>query len=139
MPLSHLLDTSVFSQLIKDRPNPYVLDRWSSLRDDSFCTSAVCLAEVLQGLRERESPKYWQRYRELLENQYAVLPFDIATADVFGNLSATLRRQGKTRPALDLMIAATACRHGLIVATLNASDFVGIPGLKVEDWREPVA
>ena len=70
---------------------------------------------------------------------HAVLPFDMATADVFGNLSATLRRQGKPRPALDLMIAATACHHGLVVATLNASDFVGIPGLEVEDWREPNA
>jgi predicted nucleic acid-binding protein len=137
MALSHLLDTSVFSQLIKEKPNPFVLDRWSSLRDDSYCTSAVCLAELLQGLRWKESPKYWQRFRELLENQYAVLSFDTAAADTFGNLSAILRRQGKPRPALDLMIAATACHHGLILATLNARDFAGIPGLTVEDWSGP--
>lgn len=57
MALSHLLDTSVLSQPIKDHPLPGVLDRWNDLRDDALCTSAVCLAEVLQGLHDRESAK----------------------------------------------------------------------------------
>jgi tRNA(fMet)-specific endonuclease VapC len=134
MALSHLLDTSVLSQPIKDHPLPGVLDRWNDLRDDALCTSAVCLAEVLQGLHDRESAKYWRRYRELLENQYPVLPFDGEVADAFAGLAVTMRRQGKPRPALDLMIAATACSHGLVLATLNVRDFTGIPGLVVEDW-----
>jgi len=74
----------------------------------------------------------------LLENQYPVLPFDDAVADTFSGLAVDLRRQGKPKPVLDLMIAATACRHGLILATLNARDFVGIPGLVIEDWGSPV-
>jgi predicted nucleic acid-binding protein len=134
MALSHLLDTSVLSQPIKDRPVPSVIDHWSSRREESLCTSAICVAEILQGLHDRASAKYWRRYRELLENQYPVLPFDAAAAATFGELAAASRRQGKPRPVLDLMIAATACRHGLIVATLNARDFLGIPGLLVEEW-----
>ena len=137
MTLSHLLDTSVLSQPIKDHPLPTVLNRWSERRDEALCTSAICLAELLQGLHDRESTKYWRRYRELLENQYPVLPFDDTVADTFASLAARLRRQGTPRPVLDLMIAATACRHGLILATLNAKDFAGIPGLVVEDWGRP--
>lgn len=131
---SHLLDTSVFSQPIKDRPLAGVLDRWSSLGDAALCTSAICVAEVLQGLEERNSSKYWRRYRELLEHQYPVLPFDEAVADIFGKLSAALRKTGRPKPALDLMIAATAMCHQLMVVTLNVGDFDGIPGLKLEDW-----
>jgi predicted nucleic acid-binding protein len=137
MPLTHLLDTSVLSQPIKDRPLPAVMDRWSALREEALCTSAVCLAEMLQGLRDRDSAKYWRRYRELLERQYPVLPFDAAVADTFSQLAADLRRRGKPRPVVDLMIAATACRHGLALATLNARYFAGIPGLTVEDWSSP--
>ena len=137
MALSHLLDTSVLSQPIKDRPLVEVLNRWSELREDALCTSAVCLAEILQGLHNRESPKYWRRYRELLENHYPVLPFDETVAGTFASLSVRMQHQGAPRPALDLMIAATACRHELILATLNARDFVGIPGLVVEDWGSP--
>jgi predicted nucleic acid-binding protein len=137
--LSHLLDTSVFSQPIKDKPVRSVLDRWSALPEDTLCTSSVCLAEVLGALHDRESPKYWRRYRELLENQYAVLPFDAAAADVFSRLDVALRRKGKPRPTLDLMIAATACRHDLVLATLNPRDFTDIPGLAVEDWSRHAA
>ena len=45
-----------------------------------------------------------------------------------------MRRRGTPRPVLDLMIAATACSHGLVLATLNVRDFTDIPGLIVEDW-----
>lgn len=134
MALSHLLDTSVLSQPIKDHPLPNVMNRWSDLHDDACCTSAICLAEILQGLRDRESAKYWRRYREILEKQYPVLPFDDTVADIFASLAVSLRRQGTPRPVLDLMIAATARKHELILATLNARDFAGIPGLVVEDW-----
>ena len=118
MPLSHLLDTSVFSQPIKDKPLPSVMERWNNLRENSLCTSAICLAEMLQGLCQREAPKYWRRYRELLENHYPILSFKAAVADTFSILAATRRRQDKPKPVIDLMIAATASCHGLILATL---------------------
>jgi tRNA(fMet)-specific endonuclease VapC len=138
MPLSHLLDTSVFSQPIKDKPLPTVIDRWSNLRENAFCTSAICLAETLQGLRQRDSLKYWRRYRTLLENQYPILSFNASVADTFSILAADMRRQGKPKPVIDLMIAATACFHGLVLATLNVRDFAEIPGLTVEDWNQPI-
>jgi predicted nucleic acid-binding protein len=138
MPLSHLLDTSVFSQPIKDKPLPSVIDRWSNLHENAFCTSAICLAETLQGLRQRDSLKYWRRYRELLENQYPILSFNASVADTFSVLAADMRRQGKPKPVIDLLIAATACLHGLVLATLNVRDFAEIPGLTVEDWNQPL-
>jgi len=97
----------------------------------------VCLAELIQGLEARDSTSYWRRYRDLLENRYPVIPFDQADAEIFGKLSGNFRKKGKTRPALDLMIACCAIRHDLILATLNAKDFIGIPGLTVEDWSDP--
>jgi predicted nucleic acid-binding protein len=137
MKLSHLLDTSVFSQPIKDRPIDQVLERWSRLRDDAVCTSAVCLAELLQGLEHRDSKKFWRRYRELLEHRYPILALDEAVAQVFSKLSAITRAQGRPRPVVDLMIAATARCHGLVLVTLNAGHFDGIPGLGVETWLAP--
>jgi predicted nucleic acid-binding protein len=134
MPLSHLLDTSVLCQPIKDSPHPGVLARWSDIGDESTCTSAICIAEILQGLEQRASEKYWNRYRGILKDQYAGLSFDSGSAQVYGRLAAQLKAQGSPKPVVDLMIAATAKQHGLIVATLNMKHFAGIPGLAVEDW-----
>ena len=82
----------------------------------------------------RHSTKYWRRYRELLQDRFILLPFDAKVATTFARLSADLSHLGTKRPALDLMIGATAAHHGLVVATLNARHFVGIPGVVVEDW-----
>lgn len=134
MTITHILDTSVYSQPIKKLPVEGVIARWSELGDTAVCTSAVCVAEVLQGLELRGSETYWRRYRALLENRYPVLAFDGPVADVFAKLIASTRRHGKPKPALDMMIAATAKCHGLIVATLNPRDFIDLPGVAVEDW-----
>ena len=131
---THLLDTSVFSQPIRDHPEHAVMERWSALGDEAVCTSAICVAEILQGLEDRGSEKYWRRYRELLDDRYLCLPFDGVVAETFGRLAADLKRAGKPKPALDLLIAATARHHGLIVAMLNTRDFKDIPGVAVEDW-----
>ena len=80
--------------------------------------------------------KYWRRYRELLADRYVTLEFDAAVAAVYAKLVAELRREGNPKPAFDLLIAATARTHGLIVATLNSLDFSGIPGVGVEDWSK---
>ena len=133
--LSYLLDTTVFSQPIKDHPLDPVLERWSRIGDAAVCTSAICLAELLQGLEARGSAKYWRRYREILEVKYTVLPSDTSAASAYGELYGELRRRGEPKPTVDLMIAASAKCHGLIIATLNSRDFHGIPGIAVEDWN----
>jgi predicted nucleic acid-binding protein len=132
--ITHLLDTSVYSQPIKDFPLQTAMEKWSRIGDRRICTSSICLAEVLQGLELRDSDKYWHRYRSLLEHRYPVLPFDAPVAAVFAKMTSETRRLGAPRPALDMMIAATARCHGLTIATLNIRDFRGISGLAVEDW-----
>jgi len=134
--VTHLLDTSVYSQPIKNVPMDSAMNRWHDLGDESVCTSAICHAEVLKGLEERDSERMWSRYREIIEGQYPVLPFDEKVAAVFATLCAIVRRRGKTCPAFDLMIAATAKHYGLILATLNARHFEEIPGVAVEVWSE---
>ena len=134
MTISHLLDTSVFSQPIKNQPNVNVIERWSELGDRVLCTGAICLAEVLQGLEYRGSEKYWKRYKALLMNRYPVLMFDQQVAQTYAKLSAELKRTGKPKPVMDLLIAAIAKQHDLIIATLNVRDFAGIPGIRIEDW-----
>jgi predicted nucleic acid-binding protein len=38
------------------------------------------------------------------------------------------------RSDFDLLIAAAAIRHNLILVTGNAQHFEGIPNLRLEDW-----
>jgi tRNA(fMet)-specific endonuclease VapC len=136
MALTHLLDTSIYSQPVRDTPMECVMNRWSALGEDAVCISALVHAEIWQGLVARDSNKFWSRYRELLEGHYPVLPFDERVAETHGRLVVELQKAGKPKPIADLMIAATARHHNLTIATLNLKDFSGIPGVRVEFWGD---
>ena len=134
MPLTHLLDTSVYSQPIKRAPLGSVQRRWATVGDSSLSTSVICEAEVLQGLEAKRSDRLWRRYESVLKGRMHVLPVDIRVAECYARVQAAATRMGRTRPAFDLLIAATALVHGLTLATCNVRHFEGIESLTVEDW-----
>lgn len=132
--LTHLLDTSVYSQRLRPQPHPRVVERWQMLGDHRLAISAVCEAELLYGLEKRGSHRLWQEYHAALENSLTLLPLDLSVARIFARIKAQTETQGEPRADFDLLIAATALAHGLILATGNKKHFDGIPGLVVEDW-----
>jgi len=132
--VTHLLDTSVYCQPIKGSPLPPVVARWQRLGEASLCVSVLCEAELLQGLEAKGSAGLRDRYRTLLEGRLPMLDVNREVARVYANMAGPLIRQGRPRPVVDLLIAATARASGLILATLNPRHFEGIEGLAVEDW-----
>ena len=142
MAMTHLLDTSVYSQPIKKVPNPEVTKRWQALGDTSLVTSAICEAELLYGIRnerrKNSSTKIHERYATVLKGRYDVLPVDYLVAEAYAELRDDLQSRGKTVAHADLLIAATAKANNLIVATLNMKHFQVINGITVEDWSQPL-
>jgi len=131
-----LLDTSVYSQPIKKRPLPSVIARWKMQPERDYAVSAICELEVLYGIELSGSDKLRMAYQKILKGRFSVLPFDEHCALRYAVLQAEFVKRGQTRPAFDLMIAATALVHDLSLATCNAADFSDVPGLKLEDWSE---
>jgi len=136
MPVTHLLDTSVYSQPIKKKPHPEVIKRWQAVGDTAMVTSAICEAEVLFGLRKNNSVNMTTLYETILKGRFDALPVDSSVAATYAELRAECEKNGIQVGDMDLLIAATAKVNNLIVATLNTKDFVVIQGLTVEDWSQ---
>ena len=62
-----------------------------------------------------------------------VLPYDTGVARTYGQIHAQLEEAGQMPGEADLMIAATALRHGLVVVTGNLRHYKRVPGLEVEE------
>lgn len=133
---THLLDTSVYSQPLKRSWVQPAINRWRALGDQVLCVSAICEAELLQGLEHHRSQRLWQIYDQHLKGRLEVIPFDRLAAEAYARIYASERKAGRERPDFDLLIAATAKAHHLILATLNTRHFEGIEGLAVEDWSK---
>ncbi len=132
--VTHLLDTSVYSQRLRPRPDAGVVARWRELGDHRLAISTICEAELLYGLEKRGSERLWQEYRAGLENILVQLPVDAVVAKRYARLKVFQETRGEPRADFDLLIAATALTHGLTLATGNPPHFMGIPDLVVENW-----
>jgi predicted nucleic acid-binding protein len=131
---SHLLDTSVFCQPLKRKPLPQVVACWKALGDNALCTSIICEAEVLFGIEKSASQRLRVEYEEVLLGRLPIIGLDRQVICAYAQIKADLMGKGLPRPEFDLLIAATARVHSLVVATLDRAHFSDIAGVVVEDW-----
>ncbi|HSW30367.1 MAG TPA: type II toxin-antitoxin system VapC family toxin [Longimicrobiales bacterium] len=130
--MAFLFDTDAISELLRPKPHPGYL-KWVKAipREDQF-TSAICVGELFRGaFRSAAQDRHLKNIEERVLPAVTVLPFDIATARVFGQIRAELEVKGLVLPDADLQIAATALYHGLELVTGNVRHFQRIPQLKL--------
>ena len=91
--------------------------------------SVVTYAELLEGAHDAYDPPSRIEEVQNLARALTLLEVDIETAGVLGELRSRLRRQGQLIGAFDMVIAATALRHGLSLMSRDQG-FDRIPELR---------
>ena len=99
-------------------------------------TTAVNAGELLYGAVRRGSPALSERVRRVLSTAIAILPFDMAAAEVDAEIRSQLEGQGRGLDEPDLRIASIALAAGLTLVSGNVRHFARVPGLVVENWLE---
>ena len=101
---------------------------------DQQFTTAITAGELLYGAARHGSPELAERVRGVIAGAVAVLPFDLAAADVYGPLRADLEATGRKLDEPDLRIASIALARRLTLVTGNVRHFDRVRGLAVENW-----
>jgi predicted nucleic acid-binding protein len=101
------------------------------LAPSGIAISIVTYMEGYQGVLRQPDPEAARRQLEAFIQAVPILPFSRDVAERCAQLREDLRRQGRRvrSRALDLIVAATALEHGLILVTRNRDDYKHIPGL----------
>ena len=130
----YLLDTNIISNVIKLDPSKALLAWMAEQVDNDLFISALTIAEIQCGLREKPKGKK----RALLEAWFngpegpqalfagRVLPFDEKAGLIWARLMADGTAKGRPRSARDMIIAAIAEANDCVVATDNEKDFSGL-------------
>jgi predicted nucleic acid-binding protein len=127
-----IIDTGVLIRLEKD-PTAVDFSRYNPAYGEGFLSAATC-SELLVGVHLANTEQRRVRRSAFVEAVFKLfrpLPFDLEVARVHAHLVSALGK-GVTLGALDLIIGATAIRHGFPVLTTNATDFRRMPGCSVE-------
>jgi predicted nucleic acid-binding protein len=129
----YLVDTNVISATAPSRPVPSGLIEWMDSHSAALFLSAVTVAEIEDGIaklrREGAARKSAVKsadltaWLETVLHLYGdrVLAFDAATARIAGAMADWARGQGHAPGLADIIIAATAHRHGLTILSRNLS------------------
>ena len=70
-------------------------------------------------------------------NDVEALAFTKDEANVAARIRTNLQKAGQPIGAYDILIAATALTHKLVLVTSNEKEFSRIPDLAIENWRLP--
>lgn len=130
-----LIDTNVFSELVKPRPNEAVCDRLLGAAEGSLFASEMTRYELRFGALILHNPApLWARIQALVLPIAQWLAVTTAISDRAARVAAELRRKGRPSDLVDPFIAATALEMGCPVVTRNVRHFDGVDGLTVLDW-----
>jgi len=135
--LSYLVDTNVLSELRRKQPQPEVVAWFTQRPRQTLYLSVLTLGEIRKGIERLEAARQ-QPLLDWLEVELPnyflgrLLAVDAHTADRWGRL---LVSAGRTLPAVDSLLAATALQHDLTLVTRNTADFAGTGVRLINPWN----
>lgn len=135
-----LVDTCVISEVVRPTGSPAVKERLASIPDDDLFISVVTIGELARGIALLDAGRKRDRFAASLvrlEHDYGdrILPIDAEAGRIWGELDALRRSAGRVVSVTDGLIAATARRYGLHVATRNVRDFDDTGVLVFNPWE----
>lgn len=136
-----VLDTNVVAELMRDAPEPTVVEWLDSLPATEIATTAVTAAELRYGVARLPSGRRRTRLTGSVETMLAVdfagrvEPFDADAASCYALLVVERERLGRPIGVADAQIAAICRARGHRLATRNTKDFTDTGVDLVDPWR----
>jgi hypothetical protein len=136
-----ILDTNILSAVMREVPDPIIVEWLDSQARESIWTTAITVFEIRLGLailekgkrRERLAHTFNLALEKALEGR--VLPFDEASAMASADMAAKRRRKGITVDMRDTQIAGIAISKRSTLATRNTKDFQDLTVPVINPWK----
>lgn len=125
--MKFLLDTNIFSELLKPKPNTNVVNWVNTTPVDILYISVLTIGEIRYGIEKLPESKRKEKIKVYLESdipkwfENRILHIDLPIVERWGKLR---KEMGRPIPSIDSLIASTALIHNLCVVTRNTEDFL---------------
>jgi predicted nucleic acid-binding protein len=130
--MSYLVDSDLIIDFLRNRLQAISL--FKRIYSEDIKISIASWIEVMYGIKKSKiaGQKQLYQFQLMIENpRVNILPLEEKIASEFVSLKLRLEKRGLRLEDFDLLIAATAVAHNLILATGNKKHFSRIPGLKL--------
>ena len=107
-----------------------------SLNANDVAIASITNAELVYGAYKSQKVEQNLEAISLFLSPFTILDFGGNAVKSYGQIRATLEKQGEIIGANDLIIAAQAMAQNCILVTNNEKEFSRIKGLIVENWAK---
>ena len=133
--MKYLIDTNICIYIMNKRPAE-VIKKFKKFDLGEIGISTITISELEYGVaKSTHREKNQQRLKEFIA-PLEILTYNEIAAKTYGDIRFQLEKRGQPIGPLDLLIAAHALSHNLILATNNDKEFKRIKKLKVENWTK---
>ncbi|MGE3818789.1 MAG: type II toxin-antitoxin system VapC family toxin [Isosphaeraceae bacterium] len=135
-----LLDTIILTELVKPNGHPAVRSALAEIPTPNVFLSVLTVGEIVKGvvlLAAGPEKKHLTNWLAGIESDCGerILPLDIETARIWGELTAWAQKKGVVIPPADGLLAGTALQHGLHVMTRDTKHFEASGALMIDSWQ----
>tara|TARA_B110000046_G_scaffold84502_1_gene92611 strand:+ start:213 stop:614 length:402 start_codon:yes stop_codon:yes gene_type:complete len=128
-----MLDTNICIYIIKNKPKS-VMQRFQEYDIGDISLSSITVSELYYGAYKSE---YIEKNLLALEHflqPFNILEYDLKASIEYGQIRATLERQGNIIGGLDMQIAAHARSLNMTLVTNNTKEFIRVDDLIIDNW-----
>jgi len=131
----YMLDTNICIYIAKHNP-PEVKARFERMKPGQVIMSVITYGELFYGAsKSSQSARAFAQLEELVDD-IPVETMTFTAGQAYGEIRASLEKQGRLIGNNDLWIAAHALALDVTLATNNEREFKRIGGLAVENWAK---
>ncbi len=132
--MAYLIDTSIIVYSLKNDRN--VNARFKETENIPKSISVITYGELVYGAKKSQQVERSLAMSYRIAELFPIIDINRSIIDIFGEIKSGLARKGNIIDDMDVLIAATALSHNLILVTNNVGHFGGVEGLKIENWKE---
>ena len=128
-----MLDTNICIYIIKNKPRS-VMEKFKEYEIGDLALSSITVSELYYGAYKSQFIEKNLLALEHFLQPFNILEYDLKASIEYGDIRATLEKQGNIIGGLDMQIAAHARSLGMTLVTNNAKEFIRVENLVLDNW-----
>jgi len=131
--MAYLIDTDIIIYSLKN--DEHVKQKFRENQNIPKAISVITYGELVYGAKKSSHIEKNLAVTYRIAELFPVIDIDRSIMDVFAAIKSNLERKGNIIEDMDILIAATALSHNLILVTNNVKHFEKIKDLRMDNWK----
>ena len=132
--MAYLIDTNIIIYSLKN--DRTVNDKFRETVNIPKSISVITYGELVYGAKKSQHVERSLATTYRIAELFPIIDINRSIMDIFGEIKSNLERKGNIIDDIDVLIAATALSHNLILVTNDINHFSRIDDLRIESWKE---